>query len=177
MSLLKSHTAGRMARAILSFCIVAAAFGSQAAAQLRIGVFDSRAIAIARVHSGGGGEFPTDLRRQMEAAKEKGDKQEMARIERLGQLHQAQLHDQGFGSGSVNALFGIMQDKLAEVAKKENLNVIVSKWELAYSAPEAEIVDVTDLIVEVFHPDERVKKMIEEMKKVEPVKDALFIED
>jgi hypothetical protein len=40
---------------------------------------------------------------------------------------------------------------------------------VVYQNPAAEVVDITDALVKVFEPDERVLKIVQEMKKQSPL--------
>ena len=79
------------------------------------------------------------------------------------------LHEQGFSTGSVAGTMAKIKDSLAGVAKKAGALVIVSKWELIYQSPEVEVVDVTDELVALFHPSEKVIGMVKDLKNVPPV--------
>ena len=155
--------------------------GKEANAQtkLRIGVFDSRAVAIAFYNSkfSSNQQIFTTLDSQMEEAKEKDDKEAIAKIEREATLRQAMMHQQGFGDGSVNNITGTIKDKMDQLAKNENLAAIVSKWELVFSGTDIELVDITVKVVDFFEPNERMKEMTKEVMLSEPIKDAYLIED
>ena len=143
----------------------------------RIGTFDSRAVAVVYYNSKYFKSPMASLMSEMKTAKEKGDKKAIARIEREGSLRQTMMHEQGFGKGSINNIIDVVKDKMAVLAKNENLAAIVSKWELSYSGTDVELVDVTEKIAGFFEPNEKMKAMIEEVLKSEPIKDAYLIED
>jgi len=147
--------------------------------KIRIGVFDSRAIAIAFYNS----KFSTNqeifaaLGTKMKEAKEKNDKEAITKIEREASLRQVIMHEQGFGRGSINNVTEIVKEKIAQLAKSENLSTIVSKWELVFSGSDIILVDVTEKIADFFEPNEKIKLMLKEIKLSEPIKDAYLIED
>jgi len=114
---------------------------------------------------------------QMKTAKEKDDKKTIAKCEREGSLRQTMMHEQGFGTGSISGIIETVKDKIAVLAKSENLTAIVSKWELTYNSPDVELIDVTEKIAAFFEPNDRMKEMIKEVLKSEPIKDAYLIED
>jgi len=143
----------------------------------KIGTFDSRAVAIAYYNSKSFNNAMESSMSDMKTAKEKGDKKAIAKIEREHTLRQAMMHEQGFGKGSVNNIIDLVKDKIATLAKKEDLATIVSKWEVVYSGANVELVDITEKIVDFFEPNERMKQMTKEVLKSEPVKDAYLIED
>ncbi|MDP3150869.1 MAG: hypothetical protein Q8N83_17255 [Ignavibacteria bacterium] len=152
---------------------------TNAQTKLRIGVFDSRAVAVAFYNS----KFSTNqqifasLGTRMKEAKEKDDKDAIAKIEREASLRQVMMHEQGFGRGSINNVTGAIKDKLAQLAKSENLSVIVSKWELVFSSADVVSIDVTEKIVDFFEPNEKIKSMMKEIMESEPLKDAFLIND
>ncbi len=148
-----------------------------AIAQLRVGIFDSRAVALARFRSADYDNPVKELGEKFTAAKEAGDDEEIARLQRQATLHQAHMHQLVFGNGSVNEIFPELQELLGEVADEDDLDLIVSKWETAFVSPEVTLIDITDKLVEYYKPDEKVRGMLREMKTIEPVKDALFIDD
>ncbi|MBE0644361.1 MAG: hypothetical protein IH600_09805 [Bacteroidetes bacterium] len=148
-----------------------------ATAQMRVGVFDSRALALARFRSADYDNPLKGMMQEMKAAKESGNDAEIARLNKLGGLHQAHMHDVVFGSGSINDCFAELKDRLSVIANEEHLDMIVSRWETAFVASDVVLVDITGKLVEYYHPDEVVQKMLEGLKTVEPVKDALFLED
>ncbi len=101
--------------AMLAFSLAVAALALRPGADVpqRIGVFDSRAIAIACANSPSFNKIPAMLAQRMKAAKEKGDKKEIAAIEREGMLHQVMMHEQGFGKGSVVGMIAMVKDSVA----------------------------------------------------------------
>lgn len=145
----------------------------------RIGVFDSRAVAVAFYNSSysTNKQIFTDLSARMKEAKEKDDKETIALLEREANLRQAFMHEQGFGAGSIMNIIETVKDKIAVLAKEKELISVVSKWELAFTSENAELVDVTEAIAGFFEPDERIKSIIQEIMKSEPVKDAYLIRD
>ena len=62
-----------------------------------------------------------------------------------------------------------MKNALPEVARKAAVQVIVSKWELNHQSPEVGVVDVTDELVALFHPSEKVLGWLKDMKNHAPV--------
>jgi hypothetical protein len=135
---------------------------------LRVGVFDSRAVAIA---FGGLEQFHKELeakKAELNKAKEQGDANKVKELEKWGNEHQARLHKQGFGTAPVHDLLEYIKDDMPKIAKQAGVDVIVSKWEIAYQEPSVEMVDITDLIVKPFNPGEKQLKWIEQMKDIKP---------
>jgi len=165
-----------LAVVLLGLALLAFACQPKAVVQ-RIGVYDSRAIAIAYANSPTFNTTYQMLSERMIAAKKKGDKKLVAAIEREGMLRQAMMHEQGFGKGSVIGLISPIKDSLAALAARENVILVVSKWEVAYSEKNVELVDLTGKVVEFFQPNEKLRSMLLELPKHEPVEDAYLIQD
>jgi len=145
--------------------------------KIRIGIYDSRIVAIFNFQSEEFQKEMRELRTEYLTAKEKKDSVLAKKLEEKGQLTQRILHDKGFGRGSVAEILEKKSEELKVLAKKENLSVIVSKWELNYSI-DAELVDITLQMGELFSKDtEKIKKMMKDLTSNPPVKDAFFIED
>jgi len=143
----------------------------------RIGVYDSRSIAIAYANSPSFSKVHGVLGERLKAAKEKGDAKEVAAVEREGMLRQVMMHEQGFGTGSVMQMIATVKDSIAALAIRENVSLVVSKWEVAYSGEGVELVDLTDKITDFFHPSERAKGWLKDVQKQAPIENAYLIQD
>ena len=139
------------------------------ASKLRVGVYDSRAIAIAY---GNSAEFRESLKpiqaEHAKAKKEKNDKR-MKEIDARMKLQQRRAHEQGFSTGSVAGILAKEKDSLPGVAKKAGVEVIVSKWELNHQSPDVDVVDLTDELVALFHPSEKVLGWVKDLKSHPPL--------
>jgi hypothetical protein len=137
----------------------------------RVGVYDSRAVAIAYVRSEQFDRIMKAKMAEMEEAKTTGDTQKIEELEAWGSDHQAKVHRQGFGSAPVDNILEQIKDELAEITKEANVTVLVSKWDKKtlkkYKC--AELIDVTDMIAALFCPDEKTLKTIEQMKEKKPI--------
>jgi hypothetical protein len=138
---------------------------AEAGAKLRVGVYDSRAIAIAY----GNSEFNevVKVRKEYDAAKAAGDKKRIEELEEWGPRHQRQLHRQGFGRVPVTDLLEHVRDRLPEVAQKTGVDVIA--FECNYLGPGVEEVDITAELAMLFNPSKKALEWIEDMKNVEPL--------
>lgn len=138
-----------------------------------VGTFDSRAIAIAHVQSDGFRDFlaakKAEVARDLEQARAAGDDELVASLESLGPTMQKRLHEQGFGTAPVDDIIEQIEDALPGIAAEAGVDVIVSKWRLAYSSPTARFVDVTGPLAAVFNPNERTLKMIQSIMEADPV--------
>src|ERR1039457_6506090 len=155
----------------VALCVMAgaAAFGQSKENTLRIGVYDSRAIAVAYGNS-------TEFRKSLEGitadykkAKEAKDDKRVKEIETQMKAKQRRLHEQGFSTGSVAPIMAKIKDSLPEVAKKAGVDVIVSKWEVNYQSPGIKVVDVTDDLVALFHVSPKALEWVKGIKTQPPV--------
>jgi hypothetical protein len=130
-------------------------------------------VAVAYAHSKIGqekiGQQIKELKTDLDAAEAAGDKAKADEIRAEGKAGQERMHQQGFGTASVKKYLDAVKDEIPLVAKDAGVEVIVSKWDVTYQKPTVESVDVTDEIVKLFEPNERVLKIVQEMKKVPPM--------
>jgi Skp family chaperone for outer membrane proteins len=150
-----------------------------AAQALRIGIFDSRAVALAWYNSPGGRKDLGGLHEELRHAKERRDTERVKEIEALGPARQQLMHQQVFSNGSISNFLPALATTLETVAKEKGVAVIVSKWEIAWKDPAFEYVDVTDALIAAMKPDAKVQRWLADMKSKEPLPlaEALAIRD
>ncbi len=136
---------------------------------VRVGVYDSRAVAVAYFASDLFREQMAPLREEYDAAKAAGNDERVKEIDARMQARQAVAHRQGFGTAPVDDILSHIKDGLPEVAKSAGVDVIVSKWAINYSAADASLIDITDEMVAPFNPDERTLKIIADLRTKAPV--------
>lgn len=134
-------------------------------AKIRIGTYDSRAIAIAYAPS----RFNpvAEKMTQYKAAQAAGDEEKVKELERWGQQHQRQLHFQGFGRVPVTDLLEHVADKLAALAREHHLAAITASCD--FTGERVEVVDITDELVRLYEPTEKTLGHIREIRKKTPV--------
>jgi hypothetical protein len=137
--------------------------------KIRVGVFDSRAVAVAYGSSKFLQEQYQQLKKAFDQAESSGDKERAERIKAEGKAGQERLHLQGFGTASVKKYLDLVKDKIPAVAKNARVDFIVSQWEVAYQSPAVEVVDITDDLVKGFEPNERTLKIIQDLKIHPPI--------
>jgi len=135
---------------------------------LRVGVYDSRAIAIAYCNSDHWSKILKAKQAELEKAKKDGNEEKVKEIEAWGPAQQARAHLMGFSTAPVHDCFDCVRDQVASVAKNAGVDMIVSKWELDYLADDAQTVDVTTELAKLFNPNERAWKSIESLEKWKP---------
>jgi len=137
--------------------------------KLRVGVFDSRSLAIAYAGSKAHSAQVERLMQQHRDAKTASDQAKTEQLEQEGQAGQELLHEQGFSIAPVNNILEEIKDQLPAIAKEANVALIVSKWEVAYQNGSVELVDVTERLVKPFQPKEKAQRHIEQIQKKSPL--------
>ncbi|MGE3164114.1 MAG: hypothetical protein AB7O52_04370 [Planctomycetota bacterium] len=131
----------------------------------RVGVYDSRAIAIAYAPS----RFNPvrEKTKELEQAKAAGDSRKVKELEAWGEKHQRALHRQGFGRVPVGDLLDPVRDRLPGVAREARVDVICAECD--FSAADVELVDVTRALALLYEPSEKTLGYIDEIKQHAPV--------
>ncbi len=148
--------------------------GATASAQsqtnkLRIGIYDSRAVAIAYANSPAFQNSLKPVRADYEKAKAEKNEKRMKEINDRMQSGQRRMHEQGFSTGSVTGIMATVTNSLPALARQAGVTLIVSKWEVNFSAPDVELVDVTDEVVALFHPSEKVLGWVKSCREQKPL--------
>lgn len=140
-----------------------------APAKVRVGTFDSRAVAVAYVRSAMFAPILKEWKDKYEKAKAEKNEAVIKECEALGtNTHKLQML-QGFSIASVTDILEKVKDQLPKAAQEAGVDILVSKWELAYQNPSIEVVDVTSYLVKIFNPDNQTLKMLEELSKQPPI--------
>lgn len=137
--------------------------------RLRVGIFDSRAIAIAAVNSPARNKSMEAVRADYEKAKAANDEKRMNAIKQQMQTKQRRQHEQGFSTGSVINLLQPVKADLPGLAKTIGVDLIISKWEVMFQSPAVEVVDVTEQLAKLFNPSPKALKWIEDISKKQPI--------
>jgi hypothetical protein len=142
---------------------------AQDAKAIRIGVFDSRAVALAYGNSDEFRQLMQTMRADYEKAKAAKDESRAKELEMEGEWSQVRLHQQAFSTGPVSGMLAKVKDQLPAIAAQTGVVLIVSKWELPFSIQAVETVDVTLPMVKLFHPSEKVLGLVESMRRQDPI--------
>lgn len=151
------------------FCVSGIVLSQQESIKTRIGTFDSRCVAAAY---GKSAEFMNQLdllRKDVAKAKEDGNEELAKELEQQGPTQQVLMHQQVFSNGSINNILEKIKDKMPVLAKDNNIKMILSKWEIPFTDGSFEYVDITDQLVGFFMPDEQTRKIIDNIKAMEPI--------
>ena len=79
------------------------------------------------------------------------------------------MNKQVFGNEPIDDILKKIERDLPRIASLAGVDMVVSKWEIAYQKPPAKYVDVTWEMVNVFEPDEKTIQVIKDLLKHEPV--------
>ncbi len=137
-----------------------------------IGIYDSRAIAVAYAGSAFQQKKMTELKEQHRQAKDSKNTREVARLASLGKDWQAALHRQGFGTAPVDDLLQHIAGEIPGIQKAAGVTNLVSKW----NQPEldrfkdARRIDVTMPLVDAFQPNATQRQRAIEIQSKPPVK-------
>jgi hypothetical protein len=140
------------------------ATAAQSQAKVRIGVYDSRAVAVAYARS----KFNPLQAKMAEhaAAKSAGDEKKVKELEAWGQQQQRMLHFQGFCRVPVTDLLEHVKPGLDKLIADQHLAAIAMACDATSSG--VEIVDITDQIVDLYEPSEQARQTIRQLKDVAP---------
>jgi hypothetical protein len=134
---------------------------------LRVGTYDSRAIAVAYARSAHLKAVHADLLRRRADAEEAGDEALKREIDAMGGSLQLRLRLQGFSTAPVDDLLDAVRDRLPEVARAAGVAAIMRSVDFHDAA--VEIVDVTDALVALFEPDAAVLSTVAELRSQPPL--------
>lgn len=137
----------------------------------KIGVYDSRSIAVAFVGSRYFQQQIATLETKRREAQAAGDVARVKRIEDEGGELQRTLHRQGFSTAPVEDILIHVEQDLAAISDELGLEAIVSKWDEDALAryPGAERVDVTMRLVDALEPSARQRNSAEQVQESDPV--------
>jgi hypothetical protein len=159
---------GRSTVMLAVLAVLIAAFAATAEGGVRVGVYDSRGVAIAY---GQCGEFRAkvdQMKAEYAAAKAAGDTARANELGREGPWLQERMHMQGFGNLPVDDILEGRREMLAEVAKSAGVDLIISHVD--WMGEGVEIVDVTEPLMLAFGMSEAdAKEMLGELARVEPI--------
>jgi hypothetical protein len=135
----------------------------------RVGTYDSRAVAIAYARSETFDCWLKGIATESEKAKAAEDTTRLKELEAEVLAQHELAHKQVFSVYPVGDILEQIKDKIPHIADQAGVDIIVSKWEIVYRRPGIEFIDVTDLLVEPFGPDEDALKLIDDIRKMDPV--------
>ncbi len=170
-------------RAITSFCSVVLVLamgvlgcGSKPDAApesepVRIGVYDSRAIAVGWANTESFNASWGSLQSEYNQAKAAGDQKRVEELEAEAEARQRRMHLQAFSTAPVDDILAHIEDSLPQIQQEAGVTMLVSKWDSETLAkyPSAELVDVTMVLVDAFHPTEGQRQSAIGIQEQEPI--------
>jgi hypothetical protein len=137
----------------------------------RIGVYDSRSIAVAWAGTEPYNNLMKSLQAEWQQAKAAGDQKKVEEVEAEAEAQQRLLHMQAFSTAPVDDILAHIEDSLAEIKKEAGVTMLVSKWDTETLAqyPSAEQIDVTMMLVDALHPNERQRQTAITIQESEPI--------
>ena len=143
--------------------------GSEENASMRVGTFDSRAVAVAYGRSEVFMNHVAGLMTEYERAKAAGDDKRALELEAEVPAEQELLEKQAFSAWPVDNILEQIEEEIPAIAENADVDAIVSKWDIVYQRSGAEFIDVTDLMVNLFDPDEETRNMLKGLMDQDPV--------
>jgi hypothetical protein len=145
--------------------------GRKPAQKIRIGTYDSRAVAVAYAGSEHFSNWLKNLKADHARAKANGDTVLAARLEATGADRQKRMHRQAFSTASVDDIMEEIQEKLPAIRAEAGVDVLVSKWdkETLRDYPNAQEVDVTMALIDALAPTDRQRKYAIDIQKKNPI--------
>ena len=136
-----------------------------------IGVYDSRAIAVAFVGSDAFKTQMSGVMSEYKKAKDAGDTATMERIDTQMKRRQKQAHMQAFSTAPVDDLLVYIDDQLPKIKQKAGVTLLVSKWDLPAMEKydTAQTIDLTMELIDAFVPNEKQRKNAIEIQKHKPI--------
>ena len=145
------------------------AFAQKTKAVMKIGTYDSRIVTFAWSRSDYFKQHMMKFSQQSDSAQKAHDTARVKELSVQAMSFQHLLHLTVFSNGSVGFIMAIVKDKLPELAKTAGVSVILSKWELNFSDPSIEIVDLTSQVVQLFQPKENIDQMSKDISAQQPI--------
>jgi len=137
--------------------------------KLRVGTFDSRLVAIAYARSEMFQRRVAKLHADHKEAKAAGNEKRVKQLETAGPALQELIEKQSYSTWPVDDILQTIKGKMPEIAKQANVDVVVSKWNVVFQRKGVDLVDVTDLMVKPFNPTEETRKILDSIRKKEPL--------
>ena len=140
-------------------------------APVRIGVYDSRALAYAWFWTEAHQRQLKELMQAARAAKAEGQTNRWQQLEATLRQHQDDVHRECFSTAPAPEALAAIQNRIPEIQKEADVIMLVSQWdeEKLRQYPNAEKVEMTDRLVQEFQPTEEQRKVIADLRKRNPL--------
>src|SRR5690606_17262226 len=101
---------------------------------IKVGVYDSRSIAIAYTGSKFHNDWIQSLKQRRDEAVSKKDNQRVKAIEQEASDRQTLLHKQGFGTFPVDDILTVVSNQVSKIQADAHVSDLISKWDSAQLA-------------------------------------------
>ena len=135
--------------------------------KIRIGTYDSRAVALAWGRSAVAMKEISSRRPEYEKAKAEGNDKRMKEIEEEMKVRQDKMHWQVFGDWNIDDVLVKIRPNYPAIAQKAGVVAIVPRAE--FKDASVETVDVTELMAEQFAPDAKTKAIMKDIATKPPL--------
>jgi hypothetical protein len=162
---------GLLIAVLLAMGLALCACGGSQNTKERIGVYDSRAVAIAWTGTKSFNDSWGSLQSEYQKATKAGEQNRVDELEAEALAREQLLHLQAFSTAPVDDILAQIEDSLPGIKQNAGVTMLVSKWDKDTLAkyPLAEQVDVTMMLVDAFQPDEAQRQSAIEIQKTEPI--------
>lgn len=162
------------AAAVFVGVAIRAAEPSRNIPQGKIGIYDSRAVAVAFAGSEAHKKSLAPLVEEHKKASAAGDSKRVKELEAEGKARQKRAHQQAFSTAPVDDILEHIKDQFPEIRKKTGLPPeaeLVSKWDegALKRHKAAEQIDITAALVDAFKPNEKQRKAAQEIQQQKPI--------
>lgn len=139
---------------------------------VRVGIYDSRAVAYAFFSSASQQQELSTWVSEAKLAKNSGDAEKFNRLSAKLRDHQADMHRQVFSVAPATESMAAIEAKFPAVKVELGVTALVSKWDekSLKRYQDAEQIDVTDQLVQkLIQPDAKQTKVLESFKTTKPI--------
>jgi hypothetical protein len=134
--------------------------------KIRIGYFNTRAIAMAYTQSRIFNEKITKIVTQAKEAKASGNDKIYKKLDAELKMEQEKIHWQVFSNARIDDILTQVRPSYEQIAQKANVAAIAEN--VVYNDTKVELVDVTELVAEQFKPNEATKEKMQQIIKKPP---------
>lgn len=136
---------------------------------LKVGTFDSRAVALAYYRTDEFKSGLSEMKVAYDEAKATGDEAQIKRFEEEGPALQDLMHRRVFSTWPIDEIMTEIESDVSTIAADANVVMVVSKWDVVFQKEGFETVDLTMDLVKLFDPSEETLKIAEDLLTKAPV--------
>jgi len=144
------------------------------ARKLRVGTYDSRAVALAWGRSKAGHQAVERATAEHKQAKAEGSEVKAREIEKRMEALQNLRHMQVFGNAPIHDMLESMKDIVSDEARKAGVDLVVRDIDIAFRTDDVTCVDLTGALVDRCDPTDQTREIIRQMKLHPPLPLEIF---